>query len=161
MEILIFILSILAITGLVWLINKILPFKICPICVGVSGTWIWILAGISSGQLPAENWILLAAMAMGGTVVGIAYQGEKRFDWAKQSIFRFRVPIMVIGFPAAYWVVNNVGWVSLAAALAILSPVFYLYFIAPYGNKPQGKIQGGNGAEKIAELEEKLKSCCG
>jgi len=64
MEILIFILSVLAITVLVWLANKILPFKICPICVGVSGTWVWILAGISSGLLNVENWRMIVAMAI-------------------------------------------------------------------------------------------------
>ncbi|OHA64772.1 MAG: hypothetical protein A2667_00740 [Candidatus Wildermuthbacteria bacterium RIFCSPHIGHO2_01_FULL_47_27] len=158
MEILIFILSVLAITVLVWLANKILPFKICPICVGVSGTWVWILAGISSGLLNVENWRMIVAMAMGAAVVGIAYQGEKRFDWAKQSIFRFRVPVIVVGFPLAYWVINNIDWVSLAAALAVLAPVFYFYFVVSAGQRSGSGTTAGGG--KVAELVEKLKNCC-
>jgi len=35
--------SIVAITGLVWGAKKILPFPVCPICAGVSGTWLWML----------------------------------------------------------------------------------------------------------------------
>lgn len=157
MEIILFILSILAITAGAWLANKFLPFKICPICMGVSGTWVWILVGISAGMLDVESWKTLATLAMGGTAVGVAYQGEKRFKWVSKSIFRFRVPVIIMGFLIAYWVVEDIGWGSLSVALAILGMVFYFYFISPSKIEiPLSRTDAG----KVAELEEKLKSCC-
>src|SRR3989344_2086029 len=67
--------SILAIISLAWVLNRVLPFKVCPICVGVFGTWLWMLAAKFLGY---EIDIMIPAILMGGSVVGIAYQIEKR-----------------------------------------------------------------------------------
>lgn len=156
MEIFITTASIIFITGFIWLLNKLLPLKICPICVGISGTWLLILFGIYLGWLEADSWKLIAAIAMGGTVTGIAYQGEKRFDWAAKSIFYFRVPVILIGFIFVWWAVNNLSWQALILWVIILAAVTYIYFISP-----ALKIFSESGdPRKVEELRKKMEDCC-
>lgn len=157
MEIIIAIISILLITLAVKLINKALPFKVCPICAGVSLTWFLIIVGTLTGQLTTNNYQLITAILMGGTVVGIAYQGEKRFKWAEENIFRFKVPVVVIGFALVYLALENLSWSSVGIEAALLLILFYFFFIS--GNK------NNNGpakevSPKVKELEEKMKNCC-
>lgn len=72
------ILSIFIFTVIVWGFNKKLPVKICPICAGVSLTWLWMLLGMGYGLLPIEKYQLVTAILMGGSVVGITDKlGEK------------------------------------------------------------------------------------
>lgn len=92
---------------------------------------------------------------MGGSVVGIAYQGEKRFLWAQESIFRFKVPTVIIGFALVYWAVQNLSWVVFGAELAVLAVLAYVFFIKP-ATKPLPPAE----AKRVAELEEKMKKCC-
>ena len=63
------IVSILAIAGTAAVANKILPFKICPICAGTAGTWLWMLGGMFIGVLPASNFQLPAAILMGNSLI--------------------------------------------------------------------------------------------
>ena len=63
--------SILTIALAVFGANRFLPFKICSVCAGVAGTWMWLLAGIFLGH---EIDPLIPAVLMGGSVVGIYYQ---------------------------------------------------------------------------------------
>ncbi|HXF44389.1 MAG TPA: hypothetical protein VNK70_02925 [Candidatus Paceibacterota bacterium] len=146
---------IAAFTGLTWFANRVFPFRICPICAGVSLTWILLSAGVLGGVLPISDYELTIAMLMGGTVVGIAYQGEKVFRWAEESIFRFRVPVIVAGFGLAYAAIRNIGWVGLAAEVIVLAVVLWVYFVAPY-------LKSGPKADpgEVKKLEEEMKNCC-
>ncbi len=146
---------ILLITGLAWLLNKALPFKVCPICVGVSGTWFLATAGILSGFLSPITYQLIIAVLMGGTVVGTAYQGEKVFDWAAENIFKFRVPVIIIGFILAFLALANLSWFTLVLEALVLAIVTYLYFVAPYG---RGKSR--SDSIQVKKLEEEMKNCC-
>ena|SRR3989338_3890342 len=78
--------SILLFTLLAFLVRKYSPVKICPICAGVSLTWIWMLLGMGYGFLPVEQYELITAILMGGSVIGItkAIQ-EKIRPWATGS----------------------------------------------------------------------------
>lgn len=156
MEILIVVISVLVITGLAWLANRFLPFQICPICAGVSLTWLLLLIGVLTNQLLIANYQLLITMLMGGTVVGIAFQGEKRFRWAAESIFRFKVPVVIIGFLLVYWAVNNISWLGLGIEVIVLGILIYLFFIQ------SGRVEQFSQGEspKVRELEEKMKDCC-
>ena len=155
MEILITIGLISAIASLVWMMNRILPFRICPVCVGVSLTWLLVLAGLNLGLLAADGWLLIAAIAMGGTVVGIAYQGEKRFNWAAGNAMKFKLFVVLIGFLLVYLALNLVSWVVFWAEISILGVVAYLYFIMP--REIEQKVKD---PANIQEIEEKLKNCC-
>ncbi|MDP2664447.1 MAG: hypothetical protein Q8O97_00530 [bacterium] len=92
------IVSIAVITGAVWLVGKVLPFKVCPICAGVSGTWLWMLVALFLGY---EIDLVIAAMLLGGSVVGIAYQLEKRLP-AGHSPLLWKALFVPAGFVVAY-----------------------------------------------------------
>jgi hypothetical protein len=77
------IISILIIVFAVWLINKKLPIKICPICAGVSLTWLWMLLGMGYGMLSIEKYQLVTAILMGGSVVGITNKLEEKYKILK------------------------------------------------------------------------------
>jgi hypothetical protein len=156
MEIIYITISILVITFLAWVANKFLPFKVCPICAGVSLTWLWILVGILLDALPVTSYQLLVSILMGGTVVGIAYQGEKSMNIASKNFLKFRTAIIVPGFILVYFALANVSWLTLIIEAAVLTVVTYLFFILPSDKA----ISLPTDKRKVAELEEKMKECC-
>src|SRR3989344_5029879 len=131
--------------GVVFLLGKVSPFQICPFCAGVSGSWIVMTFGILAGYFPFLEYELAVAILMGGTVVGIAYQGE----------LRFRFPVMIIGFGIAYWFLNHLSWLTFGIEIIILAVVGYAYFF-----RPAGTVARANSPANVKKLEEKLKNCC-
>ena len=129
-----------------------MPYKICPVCAGVSLTWLLISAGIVTGLLEADSWKLIIAIAMGGTAAGIAFQAEKRFNWHSPIM---KLLLIIIGFILAYFAVGNIGLWTLTAEAVIILFLGYLFFISKVGN-------GINisDSKKLKELEEKMKDCC-
>src|SRR3990167_9616430 len=73
------IISILLVTLAVWGINKKLPIKICPICAGVSLTWLWMLGGMWLGLLSVSRYEFLAAILIGASIGGIVTEIKKMF----------------------------------------------------------------------------------
>jgi len=71
MAILITILSIYIFIGLAYLTRKIFSVDICPICVGVSLTWVWMLLGIMF-ELVSNSFVLPIVILMMFSVLGIA-----------------------------------------------------------------------------------------
>ncbi len=140
-------LSILAITGLAWLARKILPFPICPICVGIAATWIWMLAGRLAG-LEFDNAML--AILLGGSVVGMGDQLEKHLPAGRLPLL-WKMLFMPIGFVAAYGLVTA-HWSMVAmtvAALLLLTAVFFV---------PWSKSEKNNAV--VEKLKEDMKKCC-
>lgn len=142
--------SILAITGLVWLFNRALPFKICPICTGVSGTWLWLLIAKFLGY---EIDMIIPAMLMGGSVVGIAYQIEKRLP-PNRSPFLWKTLFIPAGFVAVYSVLSS--WWSAFIVLATLLTILTLRFVEQTKNISTPMEQN----QEVEELEKKMKNCC-
>ncbi|MBI4119274.1 MAG: hypothetical protein HY456_00315 [Parcubacteria group bacterium] len=146
--------SILAITGLVRLLNRILPFKICPICAGVAGTWLWMLTAKFLGY---EIDPVIPAMLMGGSVVGIAYQIEKRPAFAKASagkLLLWKTLFIPMGFIAVYSAVLS-WWLVFIATVTILI-ILTLKFkevVAPSGRASLHEM-------RREELEKKMEDCC-
>lgn len=158
MTIVIAVASIFVLTGLAWAVGKFLPFRVCPICTGVSGTWIWMLVGMAIGQLPVTSYQLPVALLMGGTVVGLAYQLEKRLptgDDRWQSPLLWKILFIPTGFFGAYSLIGA-SWNLFAAAIVILAAIAVLFFYRGtwVGEPPSKKDQA------VAELEKKMKQCC-
>lgn len=151
MTIIVAIISILVITGLVWLLNRALPFKVCPICAGVSATWLWMLAGMAIGQLPTSNFQLPTSILMGGSIVGIAYQFERHLLKNEKYHLLWKALFIPIGFLTVYLVVNFYWTLAIPALLVLV--VLALVF---------GRRLGGHKAvsETVEKLEEKMKKCC-
>ena len=75
--------SIVVITITAWALNKILPVKICPICAGVSLTWLWMLFGMGYGLLLVDKYQLITAVLMGGSVIGITNKLSEKYKAIK------------------------------------------------------------------------------
>ncbi len=134
--------SIFIIAGLAWLLNRFQEFKICPICTGVFGTWFWMLV---VKFLEYEVDLIILAMLMGGSVVGVAYQIKR----VKKILF---IPI---GFVAVYSIIFS-RWALFFVFLTILA----ILAIEPAVSKNGGRKTIVPRSSKAKELEEKMKDCC-
>lgn len=133
--------------------NGILKIKICPICAGVSSTWLILTAGILLGVLSATNYLLPITIMMGGSVVGISYQAEKRFAWA--SALSGKVLVVAPGFMLVYLFILNMSWPTLVVELMALLILAYLFFLRiPEGDKKTP------ASTEVQELEKKMEECC-
>src|SRR3989338_3631891 len=139
---------LLAITAAVWLLNKVLPFEICPICAGVSGSWLLISAGITFGLLEAESWQLAVALAMGGSVVGIAYKSEHMFLWGRENPLPWKLIVIGTGMPLAYLAVSFLSFRVFIAEVIFLLVLTYIFFV----RTPERKIMAASNGQ-IKELE--------
>ncbi|OGG64283.1 hypothetical protein A3C94_00495 [Candidatus Kaiserbacteria bacterium RIFCSPHIGHO2_02_FULL_55_17] len=149
MSIIIAVLSIFAIAALVWLANHILPFTVCPICAGVFLTWVGLLGAHVAGY---EIVMTVPALLMGGSVVGIAYQLEKRYRGLSSGARTlFKVLFIPIGFIAAYAVLEQ-EWTVFLSAIAFLA-VLTTWFVSL-------SRTAGPRKEAIGDIEKKMKDCC-
>lgn len=157
MEILIAITSILGITGAFLVINRIGNIKICPICAGVFGTWLWMLIGVLSGRLSVAGYQLPVAILMGGSVVGIAYQIEKRLP---QSSANWRTPLLwkMLFIPTGFATVYSVlaSWWFMFVILAVSLLILTLMFIGQIKDKIISEEQN----RKVEALEDEMENCC-
>jgi len=148
MFIAIVIISIFAITGFIWILNKFAPFKICSICAGVSGTWLWLITAIF---LDYQIDAIFPAVLMGGSVVGITYQIERKLPLQKSPIL-FKMLFIPSGFIAVYSMLLSQYLIFLVTIIFLIA-LSFLFLKIP--NKNTDKDGG-----KIEELEKNLKNCC-
>lgn len=149
------IILIIIITLIFNFLNHLLKIEFCPICIGVSGTWIFLTIGIMSGIL-SESYKLPILMLMGGTVVGIAFQGEKKFSFAKNNIWFWKIPAIIIGFIIFYIFFLKMNWLTFFLELILLIILSYLFFIK---SKKDSEVITDK-EKKIKKLEKLLKGCC-
>ena len=140
------ILSIAVITGAAWLAGGVLPFKVCPICAGVSGTWLWMLVLSFLGY---EIDLVVVAMLMGGSVIGIAYQLEKKLPAGKSALL-WKVLFIPVGFVVAYSAIT-LQWGMAAGSAGLAGALSYLFLRSPGKNEQGGKVE---------ELKQKMENCC-
>lgn len=156
--------SILVITFAVRLFNKFSPLKICSICAGVAGTWLWMLIGMLTGQLPVASYQLPAAILIGGSVVGIAYQVEKFLP----GLAGWRTPLLWKalfipgGFIAASFLLSF-KWLEFLIVSGILLVIMSLFLQSL--KKPEESSRnevdlGENKEKRIEMLEEEMEECC-
>jgi len=139
--------SILAIAGLAWAAGRMLRLPLCPICSGVAGTWLWMVVARHFGF--AVDAVMLSTL-IGGSVVGIAYQLEKRLAGAGSPLL-WKTLFIPAGFAAAYGLAVA-QWALLAIALVALL-LLAAYFLWPRGS-------AGTSSSAVQELESKMKNCC-
>ena len=145
--ILITIISMLAITGLAWLATKVLPFPVCPICVGVAGTWLWMLAARLAGFAFDASML---AILLGGSVVGIAYHVEKHLPRGRSPLL-WKTLFLPIGFVAAYGLAIP-HWSVLAITAVVLLLLTAVFFL------PRRNPEHNSAA--VEKLEREMKKCC-
>lgn len=139
--------SMFALTLLAWLVGKISRFSVCPVCVGVSGTWLWMLVARLGGF---EVDAVMLAILLGASVVGVAQWIETRLPPGRSPLL-WKALALPIGFAAAYGLVAE-RWivaVAAAAAFALLAALFL---------RPPREVAGDPAM--VAQLEERMKKCC-
>lgn len=142
------VLSILVIALLIWLANKLLPFAICPICAGVFLTWLGLIGARFAGY---DIDPIVPAILMGGSVVGIAYQLDKKFSALSSEARMFwKMLSMPAGFVAVYALLME-QWVVLAIAF-----VFLIVISVALALCAQARIRSG----KVSSLERAMEECC-
>ena len=143
------VISILAVTALAYFAKRILPLKVCPICAGVFITWVWLLGAHFQGY-PVD--LVVPALLMGGSVVGIAYSLEKRFlNISAERLLLWKVLFIPAGFVTAYSLLAQL-WTVLLFAIAFLFLVSFLLLSESGKTKPREETAG--------EIEKRMKDCC-
>ena len=140
--------SILVLTGLARLAGKALRLSLCPICIGVVGTWGWMLAARLAGF--ASDPAMLA-MLMGASVVGFAHHFEPHLA-PQRSRLLWNTLVLPAGFAAVYALVSE-RWGAAAVAALVLALVA-AWFVLP----PPRAARTDDAAVK--KLEEQMKRCC-
>ena len=107
--------SIITITLLAWIGNRTLPlpFSICPICAGVAGTWLWLMG---AHFLDYQINLIIPAMLMGGTVVGVMSKLERFIE--PKFVLVWKTIFVASGFLAVNSLIMN-QWLGLGLGVII------------------------------------------
>jgi len=141
------ILSMFLLASLAWVAGRISRFAVCPVCVGVAGTWLWMLAA-RLGGFAIDTAIL--AMLLGASVVGIAHWIENRLPVGRAPLL-WKALALPAGFSAAYALIVE-QWIAAGGAIAALALLAAL-FLRPARAAPTDPAV-------VAQLEERMKKCC-
>lgn len=156
--------SIFAITTFVKLFNRFSPIKVCPICAGVSGTWLMLITGMYAGILEPEQWKTLTAVLVGGSVVGIAYQVEKFLPRPAG----WRTPLLwkTLFIPSGFIAANlllSFRWLEfliMAGALLLLMSLFLQPPKKPVESSGNEVDLDENKEKRVEMLETEMEECC-
>lgn len=145
--ILIALLSIWFITFCAYLAKKVIHFvPICPICVGVSSTWILLLIARQFDLFVVD--IIVPAILMGGSVVGIAYQADRLLPNSNNSL-TWKIFFIPFGFLFVYsFLVSSWSYLLLSLVLIFLTVAWF------WNDK------SGASSSSVKTLEDKMKNCC-
>ncbi|MBI2453940.1 hypothetical protein HYV58_02045 [Candidatus Peregrinibacteria bacterium] len=142
-------LAVFLIAGAAEVARRATGKNLCTVCAGVAGTWITLsLARIAGYGL---NPLIIGIM-MGGSVVGVMYQAEKRAQGRTISPF-YKLLFIVAGFAAAYAYLEYL-WTPFLIALAAWLGMAYVFF------RPSSAETSEKEKARAKELEEKMKKCC-
>src|SRR3989338_11149434 len=112
------IVSIFGITAMAWFLNRFWPWRICAICAGVSLTWLWM---IGARLLGYAIDMIVPAVLMGGSVVGLAYQLENKLP-PRRSPLLWKTLFIPVGFLAVLYLLLF-QWLEFSLALIILGVI--------------------------------------
>ncbi|OGI57484.1 hypothetical protein A3B85_00600 [Candidatus Nomurabacteria bacterium RIFCSPHIGHO2_02_FULL_37_13] len=143
-------LSVLILTGIVWILNKKLPVKICSICAGVSLTWFWMFLGMLLGKLLVADYQVPTAILAGGTMVGLMSKLEESIK--VKFVLIWKTIFVLSGFAAVYGLITN-QWTILIIGIIV-------DIIATTVFKTHKTEKENSDFKRLKELKEKMKNCC-
>ena len=149
--------SILALTALVVGVNKtrVLPWRICPICAGVSLTWAWMLTGmLITDSLLTSDFRLPTSILMGGSIVGIGYRLEDRVRQGHSPLL-WKTSFMTTGFALVMSVLLR-EWATASALLLLELGIVWWFVFSGAGEATNNQEQH----TRVSEIEERMKKCC-
>lgn len=142
------IVSIVALTSIVWLITKTTQIKICPICAGVTLTWLWLLIAAFLDKVVFADYKVTITILMGGTVVGLMSQFEKKIEI--KFFLVWKTIFIIAGFIAVYSLTINLLWLSaIAVVVATIATILF-----------KSSEMVISSVSNIEEIKGKMKSCC-
>jgi hypothetical protein len=140
------VISILAISTVVWFVNRFTPITVCPVCAGVFITWMWLVIAHTIGY---QIDLVVPALLMGGSVVGIAYQTERKLkNLPAGRIIFWKILFIPSGFAAAYGILEQLSTVLVVAIIFLLMVSLLLV------KKTNTRNESASG------LEKKMEDCC-
>jgi len=139
--------SILGIAALVWTANRLLKTRWCPICLGVGGTWLWMIVARLSGVSVDPSML---SILLGGSVAGMAYILEGRLPQGRSKLV-WKTLFIPIGFVGAYGVAAPDWRLFAGAMVAALILIAAFFRAATIGRADNATI---------ADLERRMKDCC-
>ncbi len=154
MAVIIAVISMFVIAGIAQAVNRFTAnhklsqkLKICPICAGALMTWLWMIVAKFFGY---DIDLVIPAVLMGGSVVGIANLIEKRLPDDKSRLL-WKLLFMPAGF-IIVWSVLMQWWSIFLISLALVA-LIYLWF---FGSRRDSDSQGGT----TDDLKKKMEECC-
>lgn len=139
--------SVFGIASAMWAARRLLSLPICPICLGVGGTWLWMLLARELGH--AIDATMLAVL-LGASVVGLADLVEKRMPPGRSALL-WKTLFIPLGAAAAYALVSQL-WLVVAGASVVFMVLAALFLAAPRTSHAQSST--------VEELAAKMKNCC-
>ncbi len=139
--------SMLGLTLLAWLASRVSRAAICPVCVGVAGTWMGLLAARYGGF---QVDVAVLAILLGASVLGIVQWRSERLRDERHALL-WKVLAIPAGVAAAYGLVAGL-W-GLAALAALAFAVLALLFRGP---RQETEVDSA----AVSQLEERMKRCC-
>jgi len=146
-SLLIAIASMLVLGLLGWLAGKVSRLPVCPVCVGVAGTWLWMIAVRLAGY---DVDATLLGILMGASVVGFAQAMEARLPSGRSALAwkALALPVGVVaaaGLAGEHWGLAGAA----GAALALLTAIAL--------RRRDAKT---SDSAVVSQLEERMKKCC-
>ena len=146
-------LAVFVIALLVSWVSRIVPFRICPVCAGVLGTWAALLLFRFFGYEVDDRML---AVLMGGSAVGVMYTVDRQLPRGLSLLCKLL--IVATGFGAAYALVLEHWVIGFSLVAAILIEVMLARIISRSG---QGEGSDGTAVSgRRRDIEERLKNCC-
>ena len=143
--------SIVLLTAGAWLFKRMFWSGLCPVCIGVSGTWMGLLvaSGMDYGVDPR-----LSAVLLGGSVVGLAGLGEKHFATVSPNrLLLWKTVFVTVGFATAY-ALTQFRWPLVISGAAALGALFgLLVFFKARKTDPEH-------SERVEAIKAQMKHCC-
>lgn len=146
-SLLIAIASMLVLGLLAWLAARASRLPVCPVCVGVAGTWLWMIVARLAGY--AVDTTLLGIL-MGASVVGFAQAVETRLPPGRSPL-AWKALALPVGIVAAAGIAGEHWSLAGAAggALALLTAIVL--------RRRDAKT---SESAVVSQLEERMKKCC-
>lgn len=158
------------ITILVAILNRSWKWQVCPICAGVSATWLLMTIAVLAGWL-SSDYKLPIAMLMGATVVGVAFQGspsttldnpkvvlgKEKFE-RRSNLWFWKAPVIILGMLLAYWLFRNMSWWAVVIEVAILIVLLRAFFFKDW---TAPKIKSPNrDSLQVGQIKKQMEKCC-
>lgn len=125
--------------------QKVLPFKICSICLAVSITWLCLLAPFFLEKIDS----MPIAILMGMSLTGVMYKLEAIFEQHKLQNFWFARIVLVVGGVYLISALLEENW-NLLTLLIVLIPIsIFTTALLFQGDKAPSK-----------GIKKRLEDCC-